>query len=64
MSQRLHTASLFSAFSLTTDNLPTINTSEVLNMALPISQTTGELAKLGADFASININNSNVTCSK
>ena len=33
-------------------------------MAQPNSQTKRELAKLGADFASININNSHITHSK
>ena len=33
-------------------------------MALPDSQTTRELARLGADFAMINISNSHITCSK
>ena len=60
----MDTASLFSASSLTTDNLPCINTSTVWNLAQPNLQTTKEFAKFEANFATIDINNSHITCRK
>ena len=62
MPQRLCISNLFSASSLITDNLPSIK-SEIWHNQIH-EQQTRELAKIGANFASININNSHVTHSK
>ena len=58
-----HTVSLFSTFSLTTDNLKQ-HMPRVCNMDQPNSRNATELARLGANFASINIGNSNVSHSQ
>ena len=57
------TASLFSTFSLSTDNLA-LHMLRVSNMHLPNSRTARDLAILGAGFANIDISNRHVTLSQ